>query len=350
MKRHRRGATRTQFLAVIVLSVIVVAVFTIAAPLLLLLRESSRRTSCRYNLLQYGIGIHTYHDTWNKMPSGANAIRGMGPSYQVAILPMMEQGQLFMAYKYSGDAVGNAQENEFVAAYGDKIVLPYATCPSTSMPHFVPIKTKSGKEVLHQLSSYVGVAGADNFSGPGKEDSYQTPQFAACCSDLPAGNPQQGKMGVNGAMILNGRLNFGAVRDGLSNTIFLAEQAGWGRGAAGKVPFDASSPHGWIAGTAEERNYEKLKNDGGKTLINSVYNLTTIVYQPGSMDADHPGISAGHGPNNPLISGHSGSFGVQMGDGSVRHLPYRIDLIVLKRLAGRADGLPIDFEPGKKKR
>ncbi|MCE9525127.1 MAG: DUF1559 domain-containing protein [Planctomycetales bacterium] len=340
MKRLRRGATRTQVLTVIVLSIVGLAAFALGTPLLLFLRESSRRTLCADNLKRYGLAIHTYHDFWRKIPCGAQEVRGMGPSFQIAILPMMEQEPLYQKYQHAGNAIGNAVENESAAEFGDGIVLPYAVCPSSSLPRFISIQTKGGKQIRHQLSSYVGIAGADDF-GPKYAAIYYDVKFAGCCSDLSAGNPQQGIMAVNGAMIVNGYLNFGAVRDGLSNTLFMSEQSGSVREPGKNVQWDASSPHGWIAGTADGRSYDQLSIAAGKTKISSVFNLTTIVYQPGSTETNRPGIAAGHGPNNPLFSGHSGSFAALHGDVSVHHFPYQIDLILLKKLAVRADNLPL---------
>ena len=342
MKQLRRGATTTQVLTVVVLSIIVLAVFAVGTPLLLLFRENSRRLQCANNLKQYGIGIHTYHDTWQKVPVGAGSKNGIGTSYQVAILPQMEQQPLFDKFRYSGDAIGSAEDNDFVASYGDKIRLPYAACPSSPHAEMLEIKTKNGNTVHHQVSSYVGIAGTDNFQGGGGKVIYQDPGFARCCSDLPEGNGRKGIMAVNGALLPNEGMRFGAYRDGLSNVIFISEQAGWGRNSSGRVRLDASSPHGWIAGTAEERTGEQLRRDNGQSTIRSVFNLMTIVYQPGSAEMDGPGVVEGHGPNNPLISGHGSGFTVLVGDGSVRFLPYRINLILLKKLAVRADGLPLD--------
>ena len=340
MKRLRRGLTTTQVLTVIVLTIIALGLFTVGAPLLLFMREHGRRLQCKNNLIQYGLGIHTYHDMWNKLPSGAKSVRGMGPSFQVAILPQMEQQPLFDTFRYSGDAIGDATQNAFVAQFGDGIALPYAHCPSSPHSVFVKIEAPDGKVVRHQVSSYVGIAGADSFA-PSAGPAYQA-EFTTCCGDLSPGLPQQGIMAINGALVPNSNFNFGAIRDGTSNTIFMSEQAGWGRGQGGSMRFDASSPHGWIAGTAEEKQAAQLLGDQGKSITSSVYNLTTIVYQPGSREADRPGISAGHGPNTPLTSGHWGSFNTLRGDGSVHQVPYFIDLIVLKKLAVRNDGQSLD--------
>ena len=345
MKRLRRGATRTQLLVVIALGMMGMLAFAIGAPLLLFLRENSRLAQCRNNLKVYGIGIHTYHDVWNRIPSGATEKEGIGHSFQVPILPMMGQERLYDEFRFSGRATGDARENVYVAEYGDGVVLPFARCPSSSLPVFAMIDA-GGKQVRHQISSYVGIAGSDNITVPGTGENSHT-SFAACCNDLAEGNPQQGIMSVDGALVLNSRFGFGAVRDGLSNTLFMSEQSGWGKVTTGGVPFDASSPHGWLAGTAEVKTAEQLRRDGGKTNLKSVYNLTTIVYQPGSVDVDRPGVSAGHGPNNPLISGHSGVVAL-MGDGSIRQFPYRMDLIVLKKLSLRADGLPLEPQQRRK--
>jgi hypothetical protein len=342
MKRRRRGATTTQILTVVVLSIIVLAAFAVGTPLLLMSRENSRRVQCTYNLKQYGLGIHTYHDWWQKVPTGTGSKNGIGTSFQVTILPMMGQQPLYDSFRYSGDAIGSAFDNDFAAGFGDKIHLPYASCPSSPHAEMLEIKTRNGGTVSHQVSSYVGIAGTDNFQSADGREVYQEAAFAHCCSDLPEGNGRKGVMGVNGALPPNEVLSFGSFRDGLSNVIFMSEQAGWGRNASGRVRFDASSPHGWIAGTAEEPRRGGLQRDNGKSTIRSVFNLTTIVYQPGSSETDCPGVVEGHGPNNPLVSGHGSGMVVLIGDCSTKFLPYRINLILLKKLAVRADGLSLE--------
>jgi prepilin-type processing-associated H-X9-DG protein len=68
------------------------------------------------------------------------------------------------------------------------------------------------------------------------------------------------------------------------------------------------------------------------------FNLTTIMYQPGTNNYNLPGIDDNHGPNNPLLSAHSGTTNVLAADGSARSMSNNIDLVTLMRIATRDDG------------
>jgi hypothetical protein len=74
------------------------------------------------------------------------------------------------------------------------------------------------------------------------------------------------------------------------------------------------------------------------------YNLTSIRYPIGTRTYGLPGVSINHGANNPLVSAHPNGIMSGWVDGSVRFLTNNTDLVVLKSVATRDDGITVTIE------
>jgi len=81
---------------VIVVGVIVCMLGALAFPAVQAARESARKMSCGNNLKQLGLGMHNYHDTYRRFPSGWLAAHPDDPSgadswaWSVMLIPFLE--------------------------------------------------------------------------------------------------------------------------------------------------------------------------------------------------------------------------------------------------------------------
>ena len=324
MKRViRRGFTLIELLVVIAIIAILVALLL---PAVQQAREAARRSQCKNNLKQIGLGLHNYHDIYDGFPIGTRAGSGWGWSWVPAILPQIDQGPLYNQLTSVGDHPGYTGAGSGVqngqAANGKTITV--FICPSSP----VPAKKDTGGGYVTTIPQYVGIAGAadgDTFVNGGAHA-----QFACCncCTDAntyPNGSSNPGKMAYGGMLVLNNSENFRDCTDGTSNTICVGEQSAFGYNSTTNQYFQINVNHGFLMGTA----------DAG---VERKFNITTVAYPPNSIDvAKYPGVGNNDGPNNGLISQHAGGAHVLMTDGAVRFVSDNINMLTLRLLCTRDD-------------
>jgi prepilin-type N-terminal cleavage/methylation domain-containing protein/prepilin-type processing-associated H-X9-DG protein len=95
MNKNHRGFTLVELLVVIAIIGILVALLL---PAIQSAREAARRAQCVNNLKQVGIAFQNYHDTYKQLPIGAYSC--CWGTWQVAILPFMEEQQLADIYQF----------------------------------------------------------------------------------------------------------------------------------------------------------------------------------------------------------------------------------------------------------
>src|SRR5262252_5734690 len=147
---------------------VVIAIIAVLVGLLLpavqKVREAAARMSCQNNLKQLALGLHNYHDAFQKLPPGGqgavlpnpnppgNTTTIQGTSWIVFVLPQIEQGNLYQNYSFA--LAYNSANNLAVGSMPVKLI----TCPSGS-------KALSGNGgevsngVPNSVSHYYGIMG-----------------------------------------------------------------------------------------------------------------------------------------------------------------------------------------------
>lgn len=128
MVRRIRGFTLVELLVVIAIIGLLVAILL---PAVQAAREAARRSQCLNNLKQLGLAMHSYADTFQRLPIGAYGC--CWGTWQVSILPYIEQKALFDMYvmdRKFGVPVDDARYSHAANLPVTRTVLKVLTCPT----------------------------------------------------------------------------------------------------------------------------------------------------------------------------------------------------------------------------
>lgn len=275
-----RGFSRPRRGFTLIELLVVIAIIAILIGLLLPavqnIREAANRIKCANNLKQLGLALHTYHDTAGNFPPGGTQYSGQ------SMAPDAERGMWNWTYHLLPfiEQDNLYKEPDFNKVYAAAVKTMY--CPTRR-----PVQA---------------------YGGYGKTD------YAA-----NAGTSNLGANGFIGQGFINGPtvVRMADITDGLSNTIAVGEKR---------------------LNTAELGNVY----DDNEPFVNSGWNddyesYRTAVY-PAARDYSAPGVVPVS--NTEFGSAHPAGFNIALGDGSVRHLRYSVDLATLQHLCVRDDGQP----------
>ncbi len=335
---RRRGFTLIELLVVIAIIAVLIALLL---PAVQQAREAARRSQCKNNLKQLGLALHNYHDVYNKFPIGNQWQNGFGPSFYAGLLPYMDQAPLFNRLTFNGSHTGwtGAGGGSAGNANGAQIntsAIPTIVCPSSPMDALI----QDGNGGARQTGAcYVGISGAvDEDRTSAAAPAADTDGFTElrqvgggnCC----ATNSQNGFYSAGGLLVSGEAIGMHQNTDGTSNTMILGETSDFATDAAGaRYDIRGSYPHGWLMGTSGNG-----RTTGWNGPVDRKFNLTTVRYQPGTKNYNLPGVHDNHGPNNPLISAHTGGTHGLFADGHVQFLSNNMNMRNLKFLCTRDDG------------
>ncbi len=318
---RQRGFTLIELLVVIA---IIAVLISLLLPAVQQAREAARRSQCKNNLKQIGLGLHNYSESFGSFPPGMVEVFSSGDQgnwgWAAMILPQMDQSALYNQINVAGYSLGDALlDATKIAAMRNGF--PVFKCPSDTGPDITDRDinpkgmTSAAQNVYLCRANYAGNAGSWRM--------YKTKADAAAAGrDIGC---------VNGIFWANSKCSFKDVTDGSSNTILVGErcysQAQFGPDSVGT----STQPHG-------------AHIFGGATSVSNTYY--------GMADVTGVGESFINGaayPRNSFNSLHVGGAHFVMVDGAVRFISDNIDHnkstaaidSAYERLLGRDDGQPV---------
>ncbi len=101
MSSKKQGFTLVELLVVIAIIGILVGLLL---PAVQAAREAARRMQCSNNLKQLGLACLNYESTYKKLPGGVGRFGCCWGTWQLAVLPYMEQSNLYNLYQNYGGA------------------------------------------------------------------------------------------------------------------------------------------------------------------------------------------------------------------------------------------------------
>lgn len=308
-QHHRLGLTLVELLVVIAIIGVLVALMI---PAVQMARESSRRTACKNNLRQIGLGIINFESTHMKYPPGK---MWSGPStdpgsfaraWPTFILEHIEQKNLRDQLDFNRDCT------DPVNLPGTKRILKVFLCPSTGRVE--EHRTLQGQLTKLGTTPGEGLGCIDymGVSGPDKDSKHPV-------THVLYGRQRGVLIGTKGLALAPELtepppVRAASIKDGLSNTICIVECTG--RGVAvkdGKI----DALHGaWSSGA-------------------------NVSHIDGSINSKPPKVWY----SEQIFSDHTGGAQILMCDGSVHFAAKNVSKSLIRSLSSRDGEEPLENNP-----
>lgn len=260
-----RGFTLIEVLIVVAIIGVLIGLLM---PAVQSAREAARRSTCHNHLRQIGIALHAYNDSHGSFPTGCAELETKRIAWSLLILPRLEQQAVFaafdQAYAYRNKVNRTAAET----------VVPTYLCPAT-------VRLQSDR-----IGDRVGDRNRNGKWDAG--DDLAVTDYGGMAGSAMAGVTEM----LNGVLIYDRGVPVRDIRDGLSQTILVAEDTGRG-----------------ISMDGEWSNGENIFDQAGP--INAMQ-------------------------NNEMWSDHPGGASALFCDGSVHFLRETVTTEVLGALCSRA--------------
>lgn len=305
----RAGFTLIELLVVIFVIALLVALLV---PAVQMAREAARRTSCRSNLKQLALALHTYQERHQVLPPGTQIddvrpprdIPGRGAlrftkhfPWIVMILPDIDQGVMYAQFNFDLDC----QHDHRPLTSQQLKILQCASDPAAGQP------------VYWDRPYYEGPWGSNNYLGVSGTNMATSKNYAWQCAEY---DREAGKAPIqSGLLYENSNCRLRDVTDGTSQTLLLGERGivqQWGKwGGAGveqRCPFGLGDTV--LPGTIDDQLYPGGLRERQETISDRLF----------------------------WWSWHGGVVHMAFADGSVRGVSVSTDRGVLTAWSTRAGG------------
>ncbi len=328
---RKRGFTLIELLVVIAIIAVLIALLL---PAVQQAREAARRTQCKNNMKQMGLGIHNYESTYSRLPSSGE---GHNPnifgrqqfpvSTFTAILPYIDQAPLYNRFNFS------QHYSSTTNAPNAKTTIAYFLCPSNSISKPDPLNYGNVDYMPIAYTDLDPVTGLRNKSNGTNSNGASKPSA----------------LGLYGNKM-------GDVSDGVSVTALMFEDCGKPLGIVGAyvqsqhIAYNGTSVPGWDTtqmlgasglNTAPNRWADPDNGNG----VSGPPNATTVPIGiinnnkvPMGGPAACPWSTNNCGPNDEPFSLHTGGCHMLLGDGTVRFMSENVDTHIIRKLSDPTDG------------
>ncbi len=279
-KHSQSGFTLVELLVVIAIIGVLVALLL---PAIQAARESARKTSCRNNLRQLGVGMHNYETSFQRLPGGYSYAKGtqgnaLGFSWTTMLLPFIEESSKYERINFK-------------------------------LPIYDPINASVREMHIQTLLCPTDDVSPSGFVEMGDE------RYAMACYVANFGTPdldedQEQELAVTGRpwgpFYRNSRTKLKEITDGLSSTLMVGERQ--------NGPFRTVGSHG-VHFEYETTWAGAVRDIGDNSDDHGHMVLFQTGHTPNHADSDDRDVSASH----------SGEAQFLLCDGSVHSIPESVD-------------------------
>jgi len=334
----KRGFTLIELLVVIAIIAVLIALLL---PAVQQAREAARRTQCKNNLKQLGLGVLNYESDYGVFPMG-DCTRNYGSgeipqaSVHCYLMPYLEQANLYNELNFSAQI--NAASTAANKDAKVKIVSAFH-CPSDSNPM---VNNVAGANILSESCNYMQCLGS-------------TSTHAGV--NLTANNPStvQPETQLHGIFFRNSSTRTRDITDGMSNTALIAEIKTGPNGTSSYQKIPAGDPRDFSVATSSTVNWtgsdllfppSSCENRATNAwayrglqwyralMVATYYNHTLPPNAP-YRDCISSNLYQGH---LAARSYHNGGVNCSLADGSIRFVSNNVDAKVWSAVGTKANG------------